>query len=260
MSLQMLDDEVRRIQKDIADVRVQKRDRLKNLDFFILDNSIRESTVGQLRSHTLDNKLKIYEQVKACGIKDMIVATFAHLTRVDDAFCQYLLDHGEDFSHFFSFSEVSEGLKDGVYDTDTVPIALRKNQRFGIRNVIFEVDLAGQNCKWGEDFTVKDMCQLILKWIKWVHENIINDFHPRIVLNLRDLAQAMTIAPHRVLEVVHFLSNLPDDLKLFALIFEEPTGEYLPEELEAWTAGKRESCLFTFTKNGGSRWHQLWIT
>ena len=65
-----IEKEVTRIREDIEKVRVQKRQRLRDLDFFILDNSIRESTVGQLRSHTIENKKKIYEQVKKCGIID----------------------------------------------------------------------------------------------------------------------------------------------------------------------------------------------
>ena len=36
---------------------------LKNLDLFVLDNSLRETTVGQLRGHTIDNKWQIYNQV-----------------------------------------------------------------------------------------------------------------------------------------------------------------------------------------------------
>ena len=36
---------------------------LKNVDLFVLDNSLRETTVGQLRGHTIDNKWQIYNQV-----------------------------------------------------------------------------------------------------------------------------------------------------------------------------------------------------
>ena len=104
-----IEQEVTRIRADIEKVRVQKRQRLRDLDFFILDNSIRESTVGQLRSHTIENKKKIYEQVKKCGMHSIIVASFAHLARVDDDFCQWLKDEKEDFSKLFSFSEVTEG-------------------------------------------------------------------------------------------------------------------------------------------------------
>ena len=36
---------------------------LKNLDLFVLDNSLRETTVGQLRGHTIENKWQIYNEV-----------------------------------------------------------------------------------------------------------------------------------------------------------------------------------------------------
>ena len=87
-----IESEVERTRNDIEAVRMQKRERLKNLDFFILDNSIRESTVGQIRSHTLENKWAIYEQVKKCGMMDIIVASFSNMPRVEDTFCQELVD------------------------------------------------------------------------------------------------------------------------------------------------------------------------
>ena len=225
------------MKNEIDLVRSKRHDRLKDLDLFILDNSIRESTVGQLRSHTLADKIQIYEQVKECGIKDIIVASFTYLKGVDDDFCQYLIDQQEDLSRLYSFSEVTEGVVDGAYDTKTVPISLRKNKHFGLRNVFFEADLANKKCKWEEKFTTHDMCELLLKWIKWVHENIHKD--ARVLLNIRDLPHAMTVAPTRVLKVVQFLAQLPPELKMFALCFEDPLGEYLPEEMEAWTSSLR---------------------
>ena len=36
---------------------------LTEMKLFVLDNSLRESTVAQLRGHTLENKWKIYEEV-----------------------------------------------------------------------------------------------------------------------------------------------------------------------------------------------------
>ena len=253
-----IEQEVTRIRADIEKVRVQKRQRLRDLDFFILDNSIRESTVGQLRSHTIENKKKIYEQVKKCGMHSIVVASFAHLARVDDDFCQWLKDEKEDFSKLFSFSEVTEGLRDGAYDTETIPVSLRKNKKYGLYNTFFEVDLANSDCQWGTKFTVDDMCQLIFKWMKWVYDNI--NKHARILINFRDLPQVMTQAPERVLTIVKFLSMLPSHLRMFALAFEDPMGEYLPEELEAWTASIRR----TMDSNGWSSGkilvhiHQKW--
>ena len=41
----------------------EKREILKNLDLFVLDNSLRETTVGQIFGHTLENKWEIYNEV-----------------------------------------------------------------------------------------------------------------------------------------------------------------------------------------------------
>ena len=87
-----------------------KYKRLKDIDLFILDNTIRESTVGQTRGHTIEEKWKIYEEVKKCGFKYIIVASFSHMTRVDDLFCEQLIERGEDVSHMFAFSEITVGM------------------------------------------------------------------------------------------------------------------------------------------------------
>jgi len=41
----------------------EKQKVLQELDIFVLDNSLRETTVGQLRGHTLESKWEIYDQV-----------------------------------------------------------------------------------------------------------------------------------------------------------------------------------------------------
>ena len=54
--------QIRRMQKEIDDANEDNKV-LKELDIFVLDNSLRESTVGQLRGHTIENKWKIYNEV-----------------------------------------------------------------------------------------------------------------------------------------------------------------------------------------------------
>ena len=60
----------RKIQRMNQEVNEVKEDRnvLKEMELFVLDNSLRESTVGQLRGHTIENKWKIYEQVETVAI------------------------------------------------------------------------------------------------------------------------------------------------------------------------------------------------
>nr|QPL12217.1 ilborin B [Halisarca dujardinii] len=255
--------EVARAKADIERVRIEKRERLKNMEFFLLDNSIRESTVGQLRSHTLETKQKIFRHVQKTRAKHIVVASFSHMTRVDDDFCQWIVDNNLDRSGLFSFSEVSDRIVNGTYDTETIPVSMLKNQKYGLYNTFFEADLASNDVEWDVKFTIKDMCQLVSKWIHWVHDNITRDAgdsKPLILLNMRDLPLAMTEYPERVLEFVTFLSKMPEKYRMFALAFEDPFGEYLPEELEAWTAAIRR----TMNANGWSSGkllvhvHQKW--
>lgn len=251
--------EVKKIKSHIEGVRVEKRERLKNLDFFCLDNSIRESTVGQIRSHTLQNKIEIFNEVKKCGIKDIIVASFHSMTRVDDDFVKHLKRTGEDFSNFYSFSEVSElGVVDGIYETATLPSGLRKNKHFGLMNNFFECDLVDSACEWGTKYTVDDMCKLLKMRIDFVHDKISPK--GKCLLNLRDFPVAMSKVPERVLQVVKFLAQMPPDRRLFALCFEDPLGEYLPEELEAWTASVRRTMDANGWKSGKLlvHIHQKW--
>ena len=232
----MFQEEVRRVKADIAQEAV-KRETLRNLDCFVLDNSIRESTVGQLRGHTLENKWNVYEEVKKCGFKNIVVASFAHMTRVDDHFVQQLVERGEDKSTLFAFTEVTAGVKNGVMDTKTLPIGLEKMQKFGLWNPIIEVDLANKSVDT-EKFTTQDICQLLLQWIDWALAKLSSN--AKILVNLRDLPEAMTSeTPERVFVVVSFLGSLPPEKRPFGIMYEEPTGNYLPGEVGAWTAGLR---------------------
>ena len=232
--------DVVRMEHAVAD-KSEKRTVLRDLDCFVLDNSIRESTVGQLRGHTLENKWKIYEEVKKCGIKHVIVAAFSHMTRVDDEFIRQLGERAEDFSTLYAFTEVTESIKDGVPDKDTVPVGMKKMKAFGLRNPIIEIDLADDNVDWVEKFTVVDYCDLILERINWAKGNLRKDQQDmNIFVNFRDFPFAIVKHPRRLLHVTAFLARLPDDTRPFGLIYEEPTGRLMPEEMGVYTSTVRK--------------------
>ena len=235
MSISKIKRELHQMEAALA-VADKKRETLKNLDCFVLDNSIRESTVGQLRGHTLENKWKIYNQVKRCGFKNIIVAAFSHMTRVDDTFIQELVERGEDMTSLFSFVEVTEGIKQGAVNKTTLPVGLTKMKEHGLRNPIIEIDLASKSINW-DSFSVQDMCSLIKKRMEWSHENLSAD--TKIFVNLRDFPIAMMQAPERVLAVVDFLASMAPEERPMGILYEEPTGNCLPEEVGAWTAAMR---------------------
>ena len=57
-----VESDVQRLQRTMMSAQ-EKREILKNLDLFVLDNSLRETTVGQIFGHTLKNKWEIYNEV-----------------------------------------------------------------------------------------------------------------------------------------------------------------------------------------------------
>ena len=161
------------------------------------------------------------------------------MTRVEDLFIPQLAEKGEDFSKFFAFTEFIENVdsRTRVPDTETVPIGLKKMKEFGVFNPIIEADLFDPGIDY-EIFNVKVISKLFSQRMKWVRENLSPD--AKILINLRDIAEAMIHKPKRVFQVVKYLSSLQDKERPFGLIFEEPTGNYLPDQLGAWTAAIRQ--------------------
>ena len=231
-------DEISSMKSAMAE-ETRKRQVLKDLDCFVLDNSIRESTVGQLRGHTLENKWKIYNEVKRCGMEHIIVAAFSHMTRVDDEFIRQLRERGEDFSTLYAFTEITESInKDGVLDVESIPVGLEKMKTFGLRNPIIEIDLADKKVDWNGKFKIENYCQLLSKRINWAKDNLCPE--AKVFVNLRDFPFAIQDHPKRVLTVVKYLATIPEDKRPLGLIFEEPTGRFMPDELGIWTSTVRK--------------------
>ncbi|XP_071485516.1 uncharacterized protein [Diadema antillarum] len=210
---------------------VEKYQTLRDLDIFVLDNSIRESTVGQLRGHTLENKWKIYNEVKKCGFKHTIVASFSHMTRVDDVFIMQLKEKGEDPDGLWAFSEITESTKGKVPDFENVPVGIRKLKPAGLYSVIFEVDL-GDTVYDFTKFSIDDMCQLLSKWNDWCFDNLSPK--AKVMFSFRDLPDVMPEDSDRVFKVTNFLAKLPPSRRPFGMMFEEPRGKSVPEECGMW--------------------------
>ncbi|XP_022093111.1 uncharacterized protein LOC110980590 [Acanthaster planci] len=221
---------VKAYQRDVTKA-LEKYQVLRDLDIFVLDNSIRESTVGQLRGHTLESKWQIYEEVKKCGFKHTIVASFSHMTRVDDIFIMQLKERGEDPEGLWAFSEITAGAKCKIPDTVNVPVGIRKLQPAGLYSVIFEVDLGDIVYDFSK-FSISDMCALLSKWIDWCFENLSPK--AKMMFSFRDLPDVMPEHSDRVFEVVSYLANLPPNRRPFGMMFEEPRGKSLPEECGMW--------------------------
>jgi hypothetical protein len=123
------------------------------------------------------------------------------------------------------------GVTDKVPDTETIPVGLRKMKEVGLYNVILEIDLGNSTYDFNK-FTVDKCCLLLEKWIQWCYDNL--NKNAKILINFRDIPDAMATGAVRVFQVVDFLCKLSASEGLFGLIFEEPRGKSLPEECGTW--------------------------
>jgi len=251
--------------------RLEKYERLKDLDLMIIDNSVRESTVGQLKGHTAQDKFEIFEEATKCGFKEMLVGSFSHLTRVDDDFIKLLVQKTaekpnakEVIKGFWGFSEIADyqASKNKIPNEEAIPVGMKKMNQMGFFNVLFEIDLGNSvwdfnkysidrfiellksrfewcntNCPWADDWdvsTATTQSQLLRKLFEGDKPKV------RFAVNLRDLPEAFAVAPERVYKFVHFLTTLPKEFNLFAVAFEDPDGKNPPEVIGGWTRSIRQ--------------------
>ena len=231
------------------------RDRLRDRKIFVLDNSLRESTVGQAVGHSFEDKCHIYECLRDVGFTHIVVAALAEKPRVDDAFCEWLRDgaaggapkpppHLRRYSiardkakparaETYTFSEFYAGAR-GRADATHLPVALTKAEAYGVRNAILEVDLADDAA--GPQWPVADLVAQCGFLASWCFDHLAGG---RVFVNVRDLPLAMVKAPARVVAFVDGLGAL--DARPRGILYEEPLGSALPSEFGAWTATLRRA-------------------
>ena len=212
---------------------------LRELDCFVMDNSLRESTVGQLKGHTLEDKWKIFKEVKKCGYQHVVVAAFSDEDRVDDEFVKQLFEKGEDMTKLYAFCDfIDDVTEDGIINDETVPVTLLKMKELKLRNPIIEIDLADQRIDWTQKSIIEEVCQLMFQRIEWSKQQLCPN--SRIFINLRDFPIAMAKCPERVLKVVQYISSLNELRRPLGLMYEEPTGQFPVEQMKLWTSSIRE--------------------
>jgi hypothetical protein len=107
----------------------RKVERLKSMDLFVLDNSLRETSVCQIRGHSLEDKDAILAALDDTGINDVIVASFCDMKAVDDVWLDGLRKDGKMQSRFYAFSEMWQDVVNGAPLAD-LPTGLKRFVRF----------------------------------------------------------------------------------------------------------------------------------
>lgn len=75
-------------------------------DFFILDNSLRETTVGTPQGHTLEEKHKIVDAIAESGLQEIVLGAFGTKIGVDSQIAERWSSMGKSFDNTWGFANV----------------------------------------------------------------------------------------------------------------------------------------------------------
>jgi len=208
-----------------------KQKRLREMDLFILDCSM---TLASVRSQTVANKRAIHNELKKAKIEYYIIESFTHETQIGDKFLKELNEADEDLSNAFAIVELWEKIEDWV-PRQEISVGLRKCKRFGIQNVMLQLDLIYYKIHY-DTFDMEEVCNYLFDKIAWIRDNLSKE--AIILVNLRDFSKCMMEFPQRVASLVNFLATLPAEQRIFGISYED-MGTSSIEELSAWTKAVR---------------------
>lgn len=228
------DDHARAQQRRLLEAHVcateMKDRRLQEMDVFVLDNSMRETTVASVKGHVAADKDTILAELEGTGFTDIIVGAFGPLERPDDVWLKERQARGEIGANWWCFAEmydqvVDEGSPDFM---PAMSYGLSRIQKYGIQNVILEVDVSCERgAPPGFQFDRKFFSRLFQSRADYIRAQICSE--AKIFINIRDGPWAFfdTTKGHhlraRMLTMVHAAAAVTP--RLFGLLFEDPNAE-----------------------------------
>mmetsp|Transcript_9042 Transcript_9042/g.12288 ORF Transcript_9042/g.12288 Transcript_9042/m.12288 type:complete len:615 (+) Transcript_9042:267-2111(+) len=211
--------------------------RLRRVEGFVLDNTLRESNVATDRPPTVEEKLRVLELIKDCGVKHIIVAAFSNHIRVDDLFVEALVERKIDMTNCYAFTELWTEEDKVLKKRVTIPKGFEKMKKFGIPNPIIEIDLASHCSGMTDVEHMQLLFSSLHEAIEWTYDNLSPD--SKIFVNFRDFPVACDKVPERVVAFTKFLACLPR--QPFGILFEDPSGAFLPSQLAWWSKIVRQT-------------------
>ena len=217
----------------------QKLARLRAIEPYLIDISLRENPVGSGIGHTLEDKLRILPQLRAFGMRNIHLGSLDYPMpdepEVDDDFMAWLRDHEIDMNGCFAFTDIGGVNEDGSFQPSP---SMLKLQAYTVPNTLHEIYLSDEGMAGLYDFDT--LCRNLRASIAWLHANITGDHGgpPRILINIVDGCDALT-------------NNLERSCALLALLaaeniegvsIEDDRGTYLPFQVGACVAIARR-CL-----------------
>ncbi|MBC2730484.1 homocitrate synthase [Thiobacillus sp.] len=214
----------------------EKIDRLRNLQPYLIDLSLRENPVGARIGQTLADKLAILPRLREFGFRNILLGTLDYAMpdelEVDDDFMMYLRDHQLDMNGCFAFTDIGIAAADGTF---TPSPSQRKLQAYGVPNTLHEIYLS--KAGMAGQYDLATLRRSLPASIAWLNANIRGDDggQPRILINIVDGCDAFAEDPDTACSILSLLA----DQAIEGISIEDDRGTYLPFQVGAFVAAAR---------------------
>lgn len=213
-----------------------KLERLRNVDPFFIDLSLRENPVGSCLGQTLEQKLRILPLLREFGFQRIQLGTLDYSLpdepEVDDDLMAHLRDHGIDMTGCSAFTAIGIAAADGTFTPDPSQLKLRD---YGVPNTLHEIYLSQRGMQGNYDLPT--LLRSLPASIAWLRENIRGDHGgaPDIYINIVDGCDAFMEDPQTVAQILSLLATQP----IAGVSIEDDRGTYLPFQVGAVVAAAR---------------------
>ncbi|MBD3811665.1 MAG: homocitrate synthase [Betaproteobacteria bacterium] len=214
----------------------EKIDRLRNLQPYLIDLSLRENPVGARIGQTLADKLAILPRLREFGFRNILLGTLDYAMpdelEVDDDFMMYLRDHQLDMNGCFAFTDIGIAAADGTF---TPSPSQRKLQAYGVPNTLHEIYLS--KAGMAGQYDLETLRRSLPASIAWLNANIRggDGGKPRILINIVDGCDAFAEDPDTACSILSLLADQPIE----GISIEDDRGTYLPFQVGAFVAAAR---------------------
>jgi len=214
----------------------EKIDRLRSMQPYLIDLSLRENPVGARIGQTLADKLAILPRLREFGFRNILLGTLDYAMpdepEVDDDFMMHLRDHQLDMNGCFAFTDIGIAAADGTF---TPSPSQRKLQAYGVPNTLHEIYLS--KAGMAGQYDLETLRRSLPASIAWLNANIRGDDggQPRILINIVDGCDAFAEDPDTACSILSLLA----EQAIEGISIEDDRGTYLPFQVGAFVAVAR---------------------
>lgn len=215
----------------------EKLEKLRNIEPYLIDLSLRENPVGARMGQTLADKLAILPKLREFGFRNILLGTLDYSMpeelEVDDDFMMYLRDNAIDMRGCFAFTDIGSITVDAGF---TPSPSMLKLKAYAVPNTLHEIYLSKLGMA-GEHYDLEMLRQVLPLSIQWLKDNLVryDGQAPRILINIVDGCDAFADDPEGTCSILELLA----EQGIEGVSIEDDRGTYLPFQVGAYVATAR---------------------